>query len=1396
MGKKIEAKANYGGGGDTPLGEKRRSPVVKGGALAAVALGLMLMKAVPSKAEDANDIVSNGANPIAYDISPANDGTNIAVGKNAKVIIGGGTQEAVLSFGETVTGPDFWGRMNIHSNNGAKKNLPEGIAVGTNSYARTGSIQIGAHTLETRNIAIGDTTADKIRQFGVASTTLGTNSYTGGGFATTLGSYNVQSSQYDASSSLNFVNAAKNAFATIVGTLNSNESMNGSTSSGVSNVINGVANKVTNSNGAIVIGAGNSVKESSASFDTSAYSKHFDSVADMQKALMDGTAKSAGGAVLAVGGANSAEYAQSSQMIGVGNKLTGASGAVSKYNLLDGYKNTAANVEHVSVIGSENTVTGTKTALLLGDKRKLTGANHSIVLGSADAEKELKVSDAVVIGHNADVQKAGGVGLGAGSVASVDKGAVGYDALGANHNSDATGVWKSTAAAVSVGDSTGNTKITRQITNVAAGTEDTDAVNVAQLKQIKAAADAEKTHYYSVRSTETGNGSNYNNDGAKGDNSLAAGVKANTMSHNSVAIGMEATIKDSNGGRGSGDIAIGNKSYIDNYVDQSGSIAIGQNARVENMAGNQERLFAFGQTTFSGYPSIPADPSKEAGGIAIGENTFARTGSLMVGTHNYKGKLGDVDIDSANTRATGINVNATTVGTNSYNQGAFSTVSGAYSIISGRYNGSNWSTYAGQNFGATVMGSLNSVESATSSSRYSGVANSVVGTANRTFNSNGSLVFGAGNEITNSIANISAPSNGGSSAKDLADKLRTAIKDSNGGGATLAIGGGNTADWTRRSQLMGVNNTLTGTSNKLSDLNLLNGYKNVGENVSRVTVIGSENTVKNGEFNIVLGDRRRMDGKSHNVIIGSLDSAAATNASNAVILGHNANASVDGGVALGAFSAADRQMLSNVYVPAGSSAAMDTLVRGTVKGSYGAVSVGNANATRQIANVAAGSADTDAVNVAQLKALDSKIAETGATVNKGLTFKADDGSTVNKKLGETLHVAGDGVNTETKVNGGKLTVGLKNELKFDVKDSSGTTTGQLTINSGNKGTVNGLTNKTWDPLHITSGQAATEDQLKAVDDKIANISGNAMTSWDAQIDGTQVKTVNKTDNTLNFKAGSNINLSNDSGAIKIGVVDAPTFAGKVTAKGFDATGHKIVNVAKGDVTQTSTDAVNGSQLWGVSSSIATHLGGEKYGLTVNNDGSVSAPTYIIRGGTYHNVGDALSAVDSQINNIYNNFGNVYNQMGSLRRDIKNVGALGSALSALKPMQYDPVEPSQIMAGFGAYKGEYALALGWAHYLKEDFMVHAGVSVTHHGESMANAGLTWKIGRKEDKDQIPERYRKGPISSVYVMQKENAELQAEVASLRQTNMRQAEQMAEVNARVEKLERLLQSGKKTN
>ena len=498
--------------------------MVKAALAAAVGMGALMGGYAADAA--AKDIVDKGGNPIAYDISPANEGTNIAVGKNAKVFIGGGTQESMLSFGETVD-PTYWHGIirtgwNIHSNTDAKKNLPAGMSVGKNTYARTGSIQIGDHTLEKNQIAIGDTTADKLRQFGVASTTLGTNSYTGGGFATTIGSYNVQSSQYEAANSSDTLsNSTKNAFSTVVGTLNSNESMTGSSSSGVSNMISGVANKVTNSNGAIVMGAGNSIKNSSAAFDTSAYSTPYNSVATMQKALMDGVARSAGGSTLAIGGANAAEYTQASQLIGVGNTLTGKSGNVSKYNMLDGYKNKASNVQHVSVIGSENNVTNTNGAVVFGDKRTLTGADGSIVIGSSQAGTSTSVKNAVAIGSETNVTVAGGVALGAGSVASVDKGAVGYDASGTNHNSDTTGVWKSTQAAVSVGDTSKG--ITRQITGVAAGTADTDAVNVAQLKKVaaKAAEEAAKHttvtagDYVTVTETETNGQKNYTVSGPK-----------------------------------------------------------------------------------------------------------------------------------------------------------------------------------------------------------------------------------------------------------------------------------------------------------------------------------------------------------------------------------------------------------------------------------------------------------------------------------------------------------------------------------------------------------------------------------------------------------------------------------------------------------------------------------------------------------------------------------------------------------------------------------------------------------------------------------------------------------------------------------------------------------------
>jgi len=317
-----------------------------------------------------------------------------------------------------------------------------------------------------------------------------------------------------------------------------------------------------------------------------------------------------------------------------------------------------------------------------------------------------------------------------------------------------------------------------------------------------------------------------------------------------------------------GAIAIGDHAQIDDYVMQEGSIAIGKNAFVENMWGTQDKIFRFGMHS--------TDPSRTdhllPAGIAIGQNTYARSGSLMIGDHKYVGALGDTTVNS-NTddekRKLSVLVGATTVGLNSYSAGAFATTTGAYSIMTNAYDGNTNQGSAAQNFGAVINGSFNSIESKTSGSSVSGIANAVVGTANRTHNANGTLVFGAGNEVTNSVDNIADPmSLLTNSPKELAEKLREGIRRNDSGGAVLAVGGGNKADYAYRSQLVGVGNTLTGTAAEKAAYNLLNGYKNTGTKAEHVSVIGSENTVENSKSQTVIGDSNKITDRNAGTVSG------------------------------------------------------------------------------------------------------------------------------------------------------------------------------------------------------------------------------------------------------------------------------------------------------------------------------------------------------------------------------------------------------------------------------------------------------------------------------------------------------------------------------------------------
>ena len=452
---------------------------------------------------------------------------------------------------------------------------------------------------------------------------------------------------------------------------------------------------------------------------------------------------------------------------------------------------------------------------------------------------------------------------------------------------------------------------------------------------------------------------------------VASAADTTTGAGNGIAYGTGSTANNTL------DVALGNKANVENYVGQNGSIAIGANSHVENMAGGAEAAVGMGQTSYSGNwfssARVPADPSKVVGSIAIGNNTYARTGSTMIGSHNYRGAIGDTTIDTDNngTRGANLNVYATTVGANSFSNGAFTTNTGTYNIISSSYTGGRFSTPT-QNFGATVNGAFNSIESTTSSST-AGVGTAITGVANRVANSNGALVYGAGNEITNSTASFTTPGEGATSAKDFADKLRNAVTSSNGAGATMAFGGGNKTDYTLRTSMIGVNNTVTGVRGNQSKDNLAIGVGNTGTKVQHMTVIGSKNTVSDATNILVLGDNRTVTSANNTVILGSSDNGTTTTVNDAVAVGHNTEVTVVGGAAIGSGSkaivaagAVGYDVLTN---------APSTETSSTWVSTASAVSVGDVdnNVTRQITSVAAGTNDTDAVNVAQLKLLRNNV---------------------------------------------------------------------------------------------------------------------------------------------------------------------------------------------------------------------------------------------------------------------------------------------------------------------------------------------------------------------------------------------------------------------------------------
>ena len=780
---------------------------------------------------------------------------------------------------------------------------------------------------------------------------------------------------------------------------------------------------------------------------------------------------------------------------------------------------------------------------------------------------------------------------------------------------------------------------------------------------------------------------------------VAYGTGSNAPKAENVAIGNNAKIGYSNGASAAtGDIVVGKDANINNYASQGGSVAIGKNAKIENMAGGVEASFALGQTTYSGSwfssSRIPADPTKVVGSVAIGDNTFARTGSTMIGSHNYKGDLGDTTVDTASTRTYALNAYATTVGANSFSNGAFTTNTGTYNIISSEYNGGRLANPV-KNLGSTINGSLNSIESKTANSYYSGVANSIVGTANRTFNSNGSLIMGAGNEITNSVKSISgAPDDGGNSAKELAETLRTAVKDANGGGATMALGGGNKADYTLRTSMIGINNTVTGTNGAKSVDNFVVGVGNTASNVQHLTAIGSKNTVSDANNTVIVGDNRKVTGANNSVIIGSSDAETTTTVNDAVAIGHNTEVSAEGGVALGSKSKATVAAGAAGYDISTKAASTDT--SSTWKATASAVSVGDVanDVTRQITSVAAGTNDTDAVNVAQLKKVETKISTVEADAKKHTTVVAGDNTTVT---------------ASTNANGGAE---YKVAVNKDLVEMSSANFGKAT------------------------------DDVRARIDKDSARFFNGSENIGITPKGVQIENTDTLEQAKFDKYGMYASEG-----------DKTVY---YTTTGISA-GDQIINNVKAGV--ADTDAVNVSQLKRVQDQIAasTQVTTVTAGDHIKVTPTVNGNTHDYKVSLADDIAGQITNNTTNITKNTNDIKNIKGDLSKMDKRVNKSVAGAAALAALHPLDFDPDAKWDFAAGYGHYRSGDAAAIGAFYRPNEDVQLSVG-STVGSDETVFNAGLSVKVGAHSGVSRSRVAIGKEVLALKKTVAEQNAQIQ--------------------------------------
>ena len=534
-----------------------------------------------------------------------------------------------------------------------------------------------------------------------------------------------------------------------------------------------------------------------------------------------------------------------------------------------------------------------------------------------------------------------------------------------------------------------------------------------------------------------------------------------------------------------------------------------------------------------------------------------------------------------------------------------------------------------------------------------------------------------------------------------------------------------------------------------------------------------------GNYSMAIGDSAKASGL-YAVAIGLQSNASAESA---VALGTNSIASITYSVALGNGSAATTNGNVVGYDPSGKYATDpdELLKKGTPwRSTLAAVSVGNSEKgyTRQITNVAAGTLDTDAVNVAQLKALNEKVDNSALSSGKNITVHTTTDTNGVKKntidLNDNITFGSDvAPDKEVKVDGtkGQVVIG-------DAAKGSGLVIGNqdVTTTSNKKESgkfIAGLSNITWDKMNIVKDRAATEGELKDVSDSIKSISetvGMGTREFVGDETSSDKKVSVKLGETMNLKGGADVtNLSDGN----IGVV---TNSNK---DGFDIKLSKDIKGLNSVTTGNTTINNDGLKIVNEDSS---------KNITIQNNNVNMGGNVITNIGEGTNPTDAINKnqFDREISQINNGMGQVNNRISKLDNRVDRVGAGAAALAALHPLDFDPTSRWEFSAGIGNYRGANAVAVGAFYHPNYDTMISLGSSYGG-GENMVNAGVTFRIGEGTTKVYSSQDALAREVDSLRsVVDEQNRKLESQSQQLTAQNNKiesQSEQLAAQNNKIE-------------